>query len=66
MKNLTGEDGEELVLKRDETKAKNALPGVGRPWQMKEINEIEKKARTYIANKIKEGAKLDEAETKNS
>ena len=66
VKNLLGDDGENLTLKRDESKAKNGIPGVGRPWEMKGINEIAKRARDYVSTQIKEGAKLDEAEAKNS
>jgi len=64
--NFPDENGNPVELKRDETKFSKALPGVGRPWQMDILDRIPKETRDNVANAIKAGARLDEAETKNS
>ena len=66
LKQFADEKGEPLVLKRDETKRKNALPGVGRPWQMDTIDRIPKEIRDEVAGIIINGGDLTEEETKNS
>ena len=66
VKNLVDEkSGNEIELKRDETKGKKTLPGVGRPWKMNLIDKIPKDARDEIALVIKNGGELTEAEAKN-
>jgi len=64
IRNFFDENGEQIILKRDETK-KSSLPGVGRPWKESILAKIPKPERLEIADAIKAGGKLDEEERKN-
>lgn len=66
IKNFFDDAGNPIELKRDQTKGKNSLPGVGRPWTMESLDRIPKDVRDRLAKAIKEADELTEAETKNS
>lgn len=66
IENYPNESGEPFKLVRDQTAKKDTFPGVGRPWLMSNINEIEQRARNYVAQQIKTNGKLEEEEAKNS
>lgn len=65
VKNLCDEEGNPVELKRDQTKSKNSLPGVGRPWSMASLDRIRKDVLDRLAKVIKEADALTEAEAKN-
>jgi hypothetical protein len=64
MRNFNDENGEPIVLQRDDTKAKK-LPGVGRPWKESQLSKIAKVNRLEMAEVIKNGGEITEEEAKN-
>jgi len=62
--NMPDADGNTPVLKRDETYRKDYLPGVGRPWKINVLEQIESDARAEIAIAIKRGASITADEAK--
>lgn len=66
IKNFFDESGDSVELKRDQTKGKNSLPGVGRPWTIESLDRIRKDVRDRISKAIKEAVELTDSEAKNS
>ena len=66
IKNFFDDEGNPVELKRDQSKGKNSLPGVGRPWTMESLDRIPKEVRDRLSKAIKQADELTEAETKNS
>ena len=65
IENMADADGNPFQLKRDETKAKDTLPKVGRPWLMSCIDRIPREARDEVAVAIKTGGELEDETVKN-
>lgn len=66
IKNFFDDDGNPVELKRDQTKGKNLLPGVGRPWTIGSLDRIPKDVRDRVAKAIKKEDDITEDEAKNS